>query len=126
MKLNQCKQEFFKLITMLIEKEGYDLVLIDQIMYLLGNITVSSFEYRKLVREYLNLPILINQLIKRATRIPMCFAANFIWVLCNMTSTKDDTVLLTKEDVKVIIGIYNELIKSFSDSSDVEFESFLM
>lgn len=86
--------------------------MIDQVMYLLGNVSATSTEYRKMLRKTVDLPKQILLILNKSQMIPKSFAFNYIYVLHNLTMSVEDVKSLTKLEVTNIVSIYAKLLVS--------------
>ena len=95
--------------------------MIDQVMFLMGNILLTSKEIRSKVRANLDLVSYILQAIdncsKFARGLPRVFASNFVWVA--NTISKDSKTLDLK-DIQGLARIFYEFVECFTTNQDDE------
>jgi hypothetical protein len=101
------KPSFVQIMTQMLESN--DLVMIDQIMFLFGNITGTSSDLRATIRVNFDLTKLIKQLMTLST-LPKIFIKNYVWVASNLA---EDSQYLEKEDIRNLIKILGEFLEIF-------------
>ena len=57
--------------------------MVDQMLFLLGNITGTSASLRRRVDEHLDVISILERILELHKTLPMIFAQNFIWVATN-------------------------------------------
>jgi len=56
--------EFVRIVNTLIQQQPVDLVLLDQLLFMLGNITGTDKEMRKIIRQNFDLVTVINNVLQ--------------------------------------------------------------
>lgn len=59
------REEFFAILKQIFENESHDIVMIDQLLFSLGNISGTDFDIRMLIKKYLDLPMIILKIMLR-------------------------------------------------------------
>ena len=112
------EQELFKILSF----DGFvsiinqilsqtDLVLIDQLMFLMGNITGTSRAIRQQVRSNIDLISAITTVLTQAKSLPKIFAKNYAWVASNLS---EEASSLSIKDISGLMVIFCEFFEVFS------------
>ena len=65
-----------------------------------------------MVRDGLDLPKIILSIFNKFNKIPVAFAFNYIFLLHNLSLSRDDVLVLAKSEVMNIVSIYIKFIES--------------
>lgn len=87
-------QKFVEVVRSILSEQPLDIVMVDSLMHLFGNLTGSGSEYRKIINSHFDLPeVMIKILNSNLNNVPNIFAKNYIWVAKNLS---EDAKKLTK------------------------------
>jgi importin subunit alpha-1 len=111
--------QFIAVINNLLNSPTLDLVLLDQIMFLMGNISGTKAVRPDVLRHF-DLVSVINRVIQNHQQIGKCFAKNYVWVASNLS---EDAKALELQQIKGLAKIFHEFIECFnqrgSDNEEV-------
>lgn len=106
------KPGFVEIMTNLLNSQ--DLILIDQIMFLFGNITGTSPDLRASTRNNFDLLSVISGLMNLGS-LPKIFIKNYIWVATNISY---DAKHLDQKDIRNLSKIFGNFLEVFKEQDD--------
>jgi hypothetical protein len=88
--------------------------MIDQIMFLFGNITGTSRDLRASIRANFDLTNLIIGIMSLST-LPKIFIKNYVWVASNLAM---DAAELDLECIRNLVKIFGDFLEVFKNHED--------
>jgi len=107
--------DFTRVINLLLA--SCDIVMLDQLMFLFGNITGTDKELRRMVRSFFDLPGVIIAVLENNKEVPKPFAKNYVWVANNLSQ---DYKYLSLKDFRALSTIFYEFIEYYKQNNQDE------
>ena len=101
---------FISIIGSILNQYPRNLALIDQIMFLMGNLSSGGKQLRKEIRHNFDLIRVIEDIVQTEKSIPKQFAANFIWIASMLSK---DAEVLQQLEIQRLVNIFDIFINGF-------------